>query len=109
MLLVSPVTWDITLVLLLVPIAVIGRSAGKSHWMPAALSVILLVIWLPQDALAELTRTDCYFGVCSWTFMLGVPSLKFYALLGIFTLGIVAFRAEQAGTRSCTPDGGFAR
>jgi hypothetical protein len=109
MLLVSPVTWDITLVLLLVPIAVIGRSAGKSHWMPAALSLILLVIWLPQDALAELTRTDCYFGVCSWTFMLGVPSLKFYALLGIFTLGIVAFQAEQAGTRSCTPDGGFAR
>jgi hypothetical protein len=109
MLLVSPVTWDITLVLLLVPIAVIAKSAGKSHWMPAALSLILLVIWLPQDALAELTRTDCYFGVCSWTFMLGVPSLKFYALLGIFTLGIVAFQAEQAGTRSCTPDGGFAR
>ena len=41
--------------------------------------------------------------------MLGVPSLKFFALLGIFTLGIVAFRAEQTGTQSGTPDGGFAR
>jgi hypothetical protein len=93
MLLVSPVTWDITLVLLLVPIAVIARSAGKSAWMPVVLSLILLAVWIPQDALAELTHTDCYSGVCSWAFLLGVPSLKFYALLGTFALGLAAFRA----------------
>jgi hypothetical protein len=96
MLLASPVTWDITLVLLLVPIAVLARSAGKSQWMPPALFLILLAVWLPQNVLAGLTLTECYFHTASWAFMLGVPSIKSYALLGTFALGLAAFRAEAA-------------
>ena len=48
MLLVSPVTWDFSLPLLLVPIAVIANSTGKSQWMPFALMLIVVVVWMPQ-------------------------------------------------------------
>jgi len=96
MLLVSPVTWDCTLPLLLVPIAVIARGAGTSRlrWMPAALVLILAIDWIPQTFLTEVAQAGRTFGVVSWTFMLGAPSLKFYALLAIFALGLTAFRAE---------------
>jgi alpha-1,2-mannosyltransferase len=97
MLLVSPVTWDFSLPLLLVPIAVIARGAGTSRlrWMPAALVLILAIDWIPQNVLTELAQAGRSFSVLSWTFMLGAPALKFYALLAIFTLGLTAFRAEK--------------
>jgi alpha-1,2-mannosyltransferase len=106
MLLVSPVTWDHSLLLLLVPIAVIARSAEKSPWMPAALALILAIDWIPENTLRELAKAGRSFTVVPWTFMLGAPSLKFYALLGTFALGIGALRAEQANTRRATADGG---
>jgi len=109
MLLASPATWVITLVLLLVPIAVLARSAEKSRWMQAALFLVLLIVFLPQELLANLTLTNSDFRFASWAFMLGVPSLKFYALLGTFALGIGALRAEQANTRRATADGVPAR
>jgi hypothetical protein len=109
MLLASPVTWDITLVLLLVPIAVLARSAEKSRWRPAALLLILPIVFLPQKLLAYLTLTNCDLRFASWAYILGVPSLKFYALLGTFVLGIGALRTQQANTRRATADGGPAR
>jgi len=109
MLLVSPVTWDTSLPLLLVPIAVIARSAGKSQWMRAALVLILTIDWIPQHILTELAQAGRSFTVFPWTFMLGAPSLKFYALLGIFALGIASLRTEEANIPPTTLDGGLAR
>jgi alpha-1,2-mannosyltransferase len=95
MLLVSPVTWDFSLPLLLVPISVIASCAGKSRWMPAALLLILAVVWMPQIVWTKLALCGHSLAVAPWTFMLGAPSIKFYALLGIFSLGLAAFRTEQ--------------
>jgi len=109
MLLVSPVTWDHSLLLLLVPIAVIARSAEKSRWIPAALPLILAIDWIPENTLRELAKAGRSFTVIPWTFMLGAPSLKFYALLGIFALGIASLRTEEANIPPTTLDGGLAR
>jgi alpha-1,2-mannosyltransferase len=95
MLLVSPVTWDVSLPMLLVPIAVLARSAKTSRWMPAILVLILAIGWVPQSTLTELAQAGHALSDFSWTFMLGAPSLKFYVLIGIFVLGLMTFRAEK--------------
>jgi hypothetical protein len=97
MLLVSPVTWDYSLPLLLVPIAVIAKSTGRSHWMPFALMLILLVVWMPQLVWTKLALGGRSLPVAPWHFMLGAPSIKFYALLGIFALGLAAFGIGDGG------------
>jgi hypothetical protein len=102
MLLVSPVTWDFSLPLLLVPIAVIARRAAKSGWMAITLMLILVVVWIPQNMLTELAQSGRSFTVFPWTFMLGAPSLKFYALLGTLVLGLAAFKVES-GTEEDVP------
>jgi len=95
MLLVSPVTWDTSLVLLSVPIALLVRSSETSRWMPAALFLILVVLWMPQIILTKLALAGRSLRIAPWTFMLGAPSLKFYALLAIFALGLAAVRAGE--------------
>jgi hypothetical protein len=99
MLLVSPVTWDFSLPMLLVPIAVIARCASKSRGMPVALTLILVVVWIPQILWTNLALGGRSLPVVPWTFMLGAPSIKFYALLGSFALGLAAFRAEKQEER----------
>jgi Glycosyltransferase family 87 len=94
MLLVSPVTWDFSLPMLLIPIAVIAHRTGESRWMPVALTLILAIMWIPQNMLTELATAGRSLTSFSWTFMLGAPSLKFYSLLGILALGIAALQAE---------------
>jgi hypothetical protein len=94
MLLVSPVTWDISLPLLLVPIAVIARNSKDSRWMPAMLISILLIIGTPQILLTKLALGGRSLSVAPWTFMMGAPSIKFYALLTIFALGLAVLRAK---------------
>ena len=98
MLLVSPVTWDVSLPLLLVPIALLAHWANRSGspWMPAVLVLILAIAWIPQNTLTQLALAlnDQPPGVFSWKFVLGAPSLKFYALLAMFAMGIAALRAE---------------
>jgi hypothetical protein len=64
--------------------------------MPAALLLILAVIWLPQNALTELALAGRPLHVVSPAFILGAPSLKFYALLGTFFLGLAAFQAGNS-------------
>jgi hypothetical protein len=95
MLLVSPITWDVSLVFLLVPIAVIARASGRSQWMPATLILLLAVLWFPQHTLVALASMICPCRLASPAYMLGAPSVKFYALLVTFALGLAAFRAEE--------------
>ena len=53
----------------------------------------------PPTPLTELARAGRSFSIYSWTFMLGAPSLKFYALLATFALGFIAFQAETKVTK----------
>jgi alpha-1,2-mannosyltransferase len=106
MLLVSPVTWDLSLPLLLVPIAVIARHSESPRWLPVALMSSLLLLWIPQILLTKLALGGRSLSVAPWTFMLGAPSLKFYALLAIFGLGLVALRAKMPKTNPGTMAGG---
>jgi Glycosyltransferase family 87 len=96
MLLVSPVTWDFSLPLLLVSIAVVAAKVSRScsHWIIVALILILTIDWIPQNTLTELMQAGGSPRVFPWTFMLGAPSLKFYALLGTFAVGLACFHDE---------------
>ncbi len=94
MLLVSPVTWDYSVPLLLVPIAAITRAATNSPWMPVLMVLILAIFGIPQKTMMELALGGKPFGTASPAFMLGAPSMEFYALLATFALGLAAFRAQ---------------
>jgi Glycosyltransferase family 87 len=98
MLLVSPVTWDISLPLLLIPIAVIARNAKDSRLITFILMFIIIVIWTPQIILTKLALGGRSLNVAPWTFMVGAPSVKFYALLAVFGLGLVAFLNSSLNT-----------
>jgi Glycosyltransferase family 87 len=100
MLLVSPVTWDFSLPLLLVPLALIARCSmqSRTNWMLAPLILILVIVWTPQILLTKLALAGHTIIVAPWTFMIGAPSLKFYALLGTFALGLAAYRVEKKAT-----------
>jgi len=99
MVLVSPVTWDTSLLLLLVPIAVMAHQAHGQCRMQVALLAIGILIWLPQQALTKLALGGPIGRPVSWVFMLGPPSLKFYALLGLFALEVVGFRSARTASR----------
>ena len=64
--------------------------------MVAPLILIMAIVWTPQMLLTNLALAGRSIGVESWTFVLGAPSLKFYALLGTFALGLAAYRIEGA-------------
>jgi Glycosyltransferase family 87 len=100
MLLVSPVTWDFSLPLLLVPLALIARCSLKPHasWMVGPLILVLIVIWTPQILLTRMALAGRTVVSVSWSFMLGAPSLKFYALLLTFALTLAAYWAETKET-----------
>jgi hypothetical protein len=101
MLLVSPVTWDISLLLLFLPIAIIGRSTGnlRSKWMPATLVLIVATVWVPQLLLTSLITGGRTIEVAPPSFLLGAASIKFYALLGTLVLGLLALRADVMNAR----------
>ena len=96
MLLASPVTWDVSLLLLLVPITVIGCHIGniQQNGISAALALILLIVWLPQSALEQLLTNGRPMEVFRPSFLLGVASIKFYALLGTVALSLIVLSAE---------------
>jgi hypothetical protein len=98
MLLVAPVSWDFSLPLLLVPIALLMYDARPPvpRWMHLVLILILAIFWIPQNLITNLALAGRPASHLSWAFMLGVPSLKFYGLLGIFTLILLAFRGARA-------------
>jgi hypothetical protein len=95
MLLVSPVTWDTSLPLLLVPFAVVASRAGRLHWVCITLIAILVIIWAPQQMITKVALGGRSVRIVSWAFMLGAPSLKAYALLALFALGLAVYRSEQ--------------
>ena len=101
MLLVSPVTWDAALPILLVPFALIAcsRVMAQSRLLMAALFIILVISCMPQQVLTRLALAGQSMSEYSWMFMLGVPSLKFYMLLGTFVLATVIFRLETLNLR----------
>ena len=101
MLLVSPVTWDVALPILLVPFALIARSSiiAQSRWLLASLLLILIINWIPQHILVELALAGHSTTHYSWIFMLGAPSLKFYTLVGTFLLVLIAFYLQLTKPR----------
>jgi hypothetical protein len=96
MLLVAPVSWDTSLPLLLVPIAVAAHSTGQTRWMPVALALTLALIWMPQIVATKSALDARSIRTVSWAFTLGPPSLKSYALLGLLALEVAAFRTAKA-------------
>jgi hypothetical protein len=98
MLLVSPVSWDYSLPLLLVPIALAARAAPTSIRLSILLAPILVIFGLPQMKLMEIALAGRPLHVASAGFMLGVPSLNFYALLTLFVvLAVLAGRDRRRG------------
>ncbi len=95
MLLVSPVTWDVSLVFLSLPLAVLARSAGRSGWIAPALILLVAVISMPQIALTGLALSGRPPHEAPWAFVLGASSIKFYALLAIFAMGLAASRSAE--------------
>jgi hypothetical protein len=96
MLLVSPVTWDFSLPLLLMPIVTIAHHAriGRAHWIIAALLVALTIDWIPQNLLTELSQGRRSGDIFPWTFTLGAASLKFYSIILIFSLALILFSRD---------------
>lgn len=104
MLLVSPVTWDTSLLLLLLPITVLAchRQNPRLDWMPVALLLILPIVWLPQPLLTTLFTGGRIITEAPPSFLLGAASLKFYALLGTFVSGLMALRLDIISGQCCT-------
>ena len=98
MLLVSPVTWDAALPILLVPFALIAHSplTARSRRLTATLITILVINWIPQQILTRLALACHSTNDYSWVFMLGFPSLKFYTLLATFGLVLITFSFDVA-------------
>jgi Glycosyltransferase family 87 len=96
MLLVSPVTWDFSLPLLLVPIATITQRAWieRAHCVIAALLTTLIIDWIPQNLLTQLCQESPSESMLSWTFTLRAASLKFYSLIIIIYICISLFRRD---------------
>ncbi len=101
MLLVSPVTWDASLPLLLLPVGILARAVGSLPAWRGGLIGLLAIIWLPQQLLTAVALMGHSTPVATWAFMLGAPSLKAYALIALFVLGIASLRWKTA-SRSLT-------
>ncbi len=96
MLLVSPITWDYSLPLLLVPVAVATRAAMAAHWPAFLLLPILTILGLSQRKVMEMLLAGQPPRIASPAFILGVPSLCFYALFAFFVLLAVLAHAATA-------------
>ncbi len=96
MLLVSPVTWDQSIPILLVPFALMARSPlfARSLWLPAALIIILVIDSTPHLILTKIALAGRQIHEYPWTFMLGAPSLKFYMLLATMGLAALTFWSD---------------
>lgn len=104
MLLVSPVTWDVSMLFLLLPIAVLARAAGASRGMAVALLLVFVVVWLPQRQLVGLIPGAHRIKPGSSAYLLGPASAKTYALLLTFALGAAGARLWASSPRPLTMD-----
>jgi hypothetical protein len=105
MLLVSPITWDVSMLLLLLPLAVLASTAQASPATAAPLALILLVLWLPQQQLGDLITAAGSIPPTSPAFLLGPMSAKFYALLATFVLAAADPRVWACPPRPPTISG----
>jgi hypothetical protein len=89
MLLLSPITWDHSLLLLAIPIAVIWVSLPRSRepWMIFA--AVLVALWLiPFPLYLLFVPGGPAAGTARPLHTLTILSYQFYGLLGLFSLGI---------------------
>ena len=74
--------------------------------MPVLLVLVLVIFGLPPNTMMELAAIGKPFHTASPAFMLGAPSMGFYALLATFGLGLAAFgRIEGRGAMRRVEDG----
>jgi len=78
----------------LVPISVLACGAGRLCWTSIPLVLIMLLIWLPQPLLTNIGLAGGWIDIATPGFILGAASVKFYALLAVFGLGIATFHAQ---------------
>jgi hypothetical protein len=102
MLLASPVTWDISMLLLLLPIGLLARAAGTSPGRTVALTLIFLVLWLPQAQVIDLIPGIHRIIPGSSADLLGPASAKFYALRATFALGAAGAQGWASSPRHPT-------
>jgi hypothetical protein len=102
MLLISPVTWDHSLLLLLLPIATMWVSLPESPVFRRVFALLLVAVWIvPFPALSFfLGRGDPAHDLPATPLQsLTVLSYPFYALLGLFCLGVrLARRRPRDGS-----------
>jgi hypothetical protein len=98
MLLVSPVTWEHYFLELLVPLAVLGRRLPPSGASRNLFRLILVLLWVQPRWLWDLAIPGGWLDgtAVPWQ-TLTVLSVQFYALTGLFILGVV--RAQRLGSR----------
>jgi hypothetical protein len=83
MLLASPVTWVYSLMLLLIPLAVLARGAGQPGWIsPRSLTLVIAVLAVPQQAWTSLTVGEQPTSATLF-FALGATSVRFYGILAL--------------------------
>jgi hypothetical protein len=104
MLLISPVTWEHSLLLLLLPIATIGASLPERRVFRGAFALILVAFWIVPSPVHYffLGRVSPPHGAPAAPLLsLTVLSYQFYALLGLFVLGVhLARRGTKKGSKS---------
>ncbi len=85
--------WDISLPLLLVPIMLLvgGANGGQSLTTTVFLGAVLIIFWLPQHLLIDLVGRPKV--AASPAFMLGMPSAKFYGIIGL--LGLLLHQSRR--------------
>lgn len=88
MLLVSPITWDYSLALLLLPLAVATCAAmtSRSHWATLALVPMLVVFGVPQSALLAFVLPGMVMKDMSPAFVMGIPTMDCYLIISLFGL-----------------------
>ena len=99
MLLVSPITWDYSLPLLLLPFALLAKASSTSRWLPVPLVPVLIIFGLPQKNVMKMILAGQEARVATPGFMLGLPSLSFYALLATFVM-LAVLTSRRPGPES---------
>jgi hypothetical protein len=103
MLLLSPMTWDHSLLLLLIPISVLLHDQPRSEVAKALLVISVAALWLigQRPISSWLIPGGLLAGLASPAHTLAVLSYPTYALVSLFLIEVVqARRAVAAGSRA---------
>jgi hypothetical protein len=96
MLLASPVTWVYSLMLLVVPLAVLARNVDERGWIRSRTLVLAAaVLAIPQHTWTALTVGEQPTSATLF-FTLGPTSVRFYGILAIFVMLTVVFWSDQS-------------